>query len=534
LPSRGPETNHARPGSTQQLISAQDAPRLASGPLPRLAIEGITKAYGGNLVLDHVDLEVQPGQCHALAGYNGAGKSTLVHIIAGAQRADSGVIRLDGRPLQLHSPHDAQRAGISTIYQELSLVPSLSVAENIFLGDLPVRRFPKAVAWTHMRRKSQDYLAELHVDLDVASTVQSLSLAQRQMVELAKAMHRGARLILLDEPTAALSHHDTIRLFEVLRTLQGRGVSLLYISHKMDELQAICSQVTVLRDGVKVGTFPLPETSSNTVVDHMAGPGKSAGITAAYGSELAPRRTHPGAGEPVVSVKGLQVESVLEHIDFDLVRGEILTITGRAGSGQSAVGECLFGMRKQTAGTILIDGRAKRIQSPAEAIRLGIGLVPEERKSQGLVLTMSVLRNISLASLGRLTRVGFIMRRRERTRASEIHRQLKIKGTLDQPVGTLSGGNQQKVVFAKWLLKGAKILILVEPTRGVDVGAKAEIWNAIYALAARGAAVLVITSEVEDAVMGDRAIVLGRGRVVGEELLANLDMPREVLQGMAS
>ncbi|MEV8084974.1 sugar ABC transporter ATP-binding protein [Pseudarthrobacter oxydans] len=500
----------------------------------RLSVEGVSKSFRGGMALDNVHFDVRAGECHALAGHNGAGKSTLIRILAGAEQADKGDIRLDGLQHHFHTPYDAQKAGIFTIYQELSLIPGLSVAENIFLGDMPKKR-TGTVDWSRARRDAREWLGNLGVKLDVEQPIKLLPLAHRQMVELAKAMRHSAKVILLDEPTASLQQRDTERLFEVLQGLQERGVGLIYISHRMDELERICQRVTVLRDGKKVGTYDLPQTPSSKIVESMAARVKP------HHAERQPSPDRPGSrgvtqiGKDVVlAVDDIYDGEVLHGVSFELKRGEILAVTGRAGSGQSNIAQCLFGMRPTVAGSLRLNGQSMELRSPKQAVRAGIGLVPEERKSQGLVLGMSVLENITLAGLDSLTRNGIVRRGQERAVAAELHRRLQVKGDLSQPVATLSGGNQQKIVFAKWLLKGAKILLLVEPTRGVDVQAKAEIWKAIEALADSGTSVLVITSEVNDAVMCDRAIVLSDGRITARVVLEELESPHDKILELCS
>lgn len=497
----------------------------------RLSVEGVSKSFRGGMALDGVNFDVRAGECHALAGHNGAGKSTLIRILAGAQLADKGDIRLDGQRQHFHTPHDAQKAGIFTIYQELSLIPALSVTENIFLGDLPQNR-TGTIDWSRARRGARDWLANLGVKLDVEQPVKSLPLAHRQMVELAKAMRRSAKVILLDEPTAALQHRDTERLFEVLQGLQERGVALIYISHRMDELERICQRVTVLRDGKNAGTFNLPQTPSTKIIESMAA---RVNLTERKPSADRPAaRARQVVQDVVLAVDDIQDGEALHGLSFELKRGEILAVTGRAGSGQSNLAQCLFGMRATVAGSIRVNGHPIELRSPKHAVHAGIGLVPEERKSQGLVLSLSVLENITLAGLDGLTRNGIVRRGQERAIGAELHRRLQVKGDLDQPVATLSGGNQQKVVFAKWLLKGAKILLLVEPTRGVDIQAKAEIWKAIEALADSGTSILVITSEVNDAVMCDRAIVLSAGRITARLVLKELESPHDKILELCS
>jgi ribose transport system ATP-binding protein len=503
-------------------------PRSDEPAVPRLVVEGISKSFGATRALAGVDFDLRPGEGHAIAGQNGAGKSTLVRILAGVQQPDSGAIHLDGHEVRFSRPPDAQRAGIYTIYQELSLIPALSVAENIFLGDLP-RTAVGSVDWGRARREARADLATLGFDIDVRRPVRSLPLAHQQAVEIAKVVRRNAKVILLDEPTASLAKADARRLFEVLRGLQRRGLALAFISHHLDEMAELCQRVTVLRDGRRVGTFELDRTPTERIVAEMVGGEKLGALAVPSKSEAHARDAAPA----VLAVDGLSDGRAFHDVSFALRAGEVLGITGLAGSGQAELGQCLFGAQPVTAGAISIEGRVVRLRSPREAIAAGIGLVPEERKSQGLVLRMTVLENMTMASLERLTRHAFVRRGAEREEARRLHARLGIKGGLDQPVGTLSGGNQQKVVFAKWLLSGARTLLLAEPTRGIDVHAKSEIWRVIHALAAEGAGVLVISSDEDEAVMCDRVVVLSRGRVAGEAVPAELDNPHDTILALS-
>jgi ribose transport system ATP-binding protein len=485
---------------------------------PRLAIAGLSKSFAGGRALHDVDLDLYAGECHALAGQNGAGKSTLIRILAGVQRPDAGTMSLDGKPLDLRAPIDAHRAGIFTIYQELSLVPALSVAENIFLGDLP-RRVRGGIDWARARREAREDLAQLGFAFDVTKPVGALSLAQRQVVEIAKVLRRQAKVVLLDEPSATLSPQDTHQLFDVLRTLRRRGITLLYISHRLEELYEVCERVTILRDGEKVGTYPLGELPRASLVARMVGAPEGRAPSLAFGDGGATPAASPSAitADAALSVHGLSDGGALRNVDLVLRRGEVLGVTGLVGSGQTELGQCLFGARPIVSGSVEVDGRRVAVDSPRRAIEAGIGLVPEERKTQGLVLGMSVAQNLTLASLNRVCRRAVVQRGQERAVALQMQRRLQIKiSDVDQPVGTLSGGNQQKVVLGKWLLSGARILVLAEPTRGVDVHAKAEIWQIVRQLASDGVSVLVLTCEIEEAAMCDRAVVLADGRVAGE------------------
>ena len=496
---------------------------IASPTKTVLGVRGLSKAFPGVQALADVDWELSEGEVHGLAGSNGAGKSTLIKILSGAQRPDSGTIEIDGRPVDFHSPHDAQQAGIFTIYQELSLVPQLSVAENILLADLPQRR-GGAVDWRQMRENARDALDWLGYDIDVNARVGSLSVAEQQAVELAKALHRNARILILDEPSATLPVQDVERLLGVLRTLQARGVSLIYISHRFEEVFEICSRITVLRDGQKVLTVEREQTSPADIVRAMIGRQLTSGIMGeALLAEAADSRQRPRLGtggdrtHTALSVKELGDGTAVHDVSFDLHRGEVVGVAGLIGSGQAELAACLFGDRARTSGTLAVDGRRVALRSAMGAIRAGIGLLPESRKTQGLVLGMPVEQNITLPNLAAVSRSSIIDRRRERRAAESMRDALSMKvGGLDHAAATLSGGNQQKVVLAKWLVSNAKVLIFHEPTRGVDVGAKEEIYDLIRKFVQQGGSALVMSAELSETMMCDRILVLARGRIVGE------------------
>jgi ribose transport system ATP-binding protein len=490
---------------------------------PLLAVRGISKAFPGVQALADVDWELAQGEVHGLAGQNGAGKSTLIKILSGAQRQDSGTIEIDGQPVEFHRPSDAQAAGIFTIYQELSLVPQLSVAENILLADLPRARFG-AVSWPRMRAKAKDALEWLGFDIDVNAKTGSLTVAEQQGVELAKALHRSARVVLLDEPAATLPTQDVERLLDVLRTLQERGVSLIYISHRFEEVFEICSRITVLRDGRKVTTVDRADTSPTEIVRAMIGRqlrSSMMGETLLADADARADRPRLSAGgersEPALEVEGLSDGSAVHDVSFSVHRGEVVGIAGLIGSGQGELAACLFGDRKTTSGRVRVEGRPVTLRSARGAIRAGIGLLPESRKTQGLVLGMPVEHNITLANLPDYSRSSIIDRRREHRAASDMREALDMRlSSLDQPAVTLSGGNQQKVVLAKWLVSKARVLIFHEPTRGVDVGAKEEIYDLIRRFVDRGGAAVLMSAELSETMMCDRILVLARGRIVGQ------------------
>lgn len=483
-----------------------------------LQIRGVSKHYPGTTALRDVNLEIPAAECHGLLGQNGAGKSTLLKIISGAERPSHGEVLLDGVSLKLANPAEAQRAGIYAIYQELSLAPDLSVAENIYVSDLPTRA-GLVVDWKALRNVASHTLNNLGFDIDVRRAVRTLSIAEQQAVEIAKALHHKARVLLLDEPSATLSTPDVAKLFETLRRLKASGVSIVYVSHRLDEIYAICDQLTVLRDGERVLTGAANELSRSALVRAMVGDRLISGLVGQSGQNVR-RRLNPNEppfGEPRLEVDGLSDATTLRNIALTVNAGEVVAVTGLVGAGQSELAGCLFGSRRMTHGRIRSCGKDVQIRSPRDAIDAGLGWVPEERKSQGLVLNMSMASNLSMANLSEVARFGFVSRRAEARLARQAVAQLDVKvRDVDQPVGALSGGNQQKVVFGKWLAAGSRILILSEPTRGVDVAAKEAIYEAIRGFLASGGSALVLSSEVDEALMCDRLYVIRQGRIAGE------------------
>jgi ribose transport system ATP-binding protein len=511
-------------------LTSDAAPVSDGSPNPALEVRGISKAYLGVKALQDVSLSFVSGEAHAIAGQNGAGKSTLIRILSGAEEPDAGSISVLGSSVTFDTPHAAQKAGIVTIYQELSLVAGLSVAENIFMGALPLKG--ATIDRRRMRREAQEALDWLGFNLDVEVPVGSLAIAQQQAVELAKALHRKAKVILLDEPTATLPAPDVKRLLSVLRTLRERGVAIIYVSHRMDELYELCGKVTVLRDGALVGTYSLPGTKPSEIIRAMIG---RALKTSILGQSLdnthqRPRLGTGAASEPLLSVRGLKDQSILRDISFELRRGEVLGVAGLVGSGQTELARCLFGARERSAGEISINGRALRLLNPRDAIRHGIGLLPQDRKEQGFVQRLSVTQNITLASLPMFSRYTLLFKKNERRIAQEMIDRLMMRSVVpEKEVGALSGGTQQKVVFAKWLASTARILIVDEPTRGIDVGAKEEIYELLSRFVRQGGSVLMCTSELPEVMMADRVLVLARGRLVGELAHEEIDLHGDAL-----
>jgi len=495
-----------------------------------IRIKNFSKAYPGVQALDSFDLDINRGEIHALLGQNGAGKSTLIKMLSGADRPDSGTLSIDGVEVKFRSPQDAQRSGIFTIFQELSLVPELSVAENIFIADLPKRK-SGTIDWRRLRLEASKAMDWLGFAVDVDSRVSRLSVAQKQGVELAKALHHQAKVVLLDEPSAALPQPDVERLFKVLRALKARGLALVYISHRLEEVQELCGIATVLRDGKKVGTWTVADTQPTDLVRAMIGRDLSSSLigAAAVGAKK-PRLGSGGDGTVVFSVKGLCDESTLHGLSFELHRGEVLGITGLIGNGQTELAACIFGASERVAGELSVGGEPVRIRTPGDAIKAGIGLLPEERKTQGLVLHMSIESNITMASHPAFSRFMVLDHGKEKKVVDEMVSALRVRTpSARQPVASLSGGNQQKVVLAKWLVSKCGILIFAEPTRGVDIGAKEEIYHLIGDFVRGGGSVILISSEMHEAMACDRVLVMSRGRFVGELDYEDIDVHAEAI-----
>ena len=485
-----------------------------------VALSDVSKSFGAVRALRGVSLTLTGGRAHALLGENGAGKSTLIKVLAGVHRPDSGQLLVDGQPARFASPADAKAAGVAVIYQEPTLFGDLSVAENVAMGRHPTRR-GGLVDTAAMREQAELLFERLGVDIDPRRPARGLSIADQQLVEIAKALGSDARVIIMDEPTAALSGTEVARLFGVVGALREHGAAVLFVSHRIDEVFKLCQDATVLRDGGFVWSGQLTEQTPDSVVRLMVGRSLDA---------LFPKQ-EVEAGDTVLSVRRLTREGVFTDVSFDVRAGEILALAGLVGAGRSEIARAVFGVDKPDAGEILVRGKRIRPGSPGAAMSAGIGFVPEDRRQQGLVLDASIERNAALASLDRLSRFGFLRSSDERSLAEDWAVKLQLKfAKLTDPVGVLSGGNQQKVVLAKWLSRQPEVLIVDEPTRGIDVGTKAEVHRLLSELAAQGVAVLMISSELPEVLgMADRILVIREGRVVGEFDRAEADEERIVL-----
>src|SRR3954449_9369541 len=486
--------------------------------LPLLEMHGIVKTFPGVRALDGVDLDVRAGEVHCLLGQNGAGKSTLIKVLAGAHQPDAGEITWRGEPVRLGNPQAAMSLGVATIYQELDLVGGLTVADNIFLGREHARLGISRPA--RANRLAGELLTRLgHPEIRPTAEVVSLSAAAQQMVSIARALSQDARLIVMDEPSAVLDNEEVQRLFGVIRDLTAHDVAVVYISHRLEEIREIGNRITVLKDGRTVATgLPARETPTREVVTLMTG--------RAIEYVFPPRRSAPHTEDaPLLEVDGLSLRGVFGGVSFRVRPGEIVGLAGLVGSGRSEILETVYGARRPTTGTVRVGGRRLRPGDVGAAVAAGVGLAPEERKSQALLLDDSVYRNISISSLGRFSRGGFLSGGAEKAAARQQVTALEVRpADVTRVVRTLSGGNQQKVVLARWLLRECRVLLLDEPTRGVDVGARSEIYALIRDLADRGVAVVVISSEIPEVLgLADRVLVLSDGTVVAERPADALD-----------
>lgn len=473
-----------------------------------LEVENISKSFPGVKALDQVSFRIRKGEVHALVGENGAGKSTLMKILNGNYTKDTGTIKIDGKEVEIHGPGDAKANGISIIFQELNLVPLLSIAENIYIGRLPKKN--KRIDWKKLYADTSEALKRVGYEIDPRTLVGELSVAQKQMVEIARALsYPNTRILLMDEPTATLTTKETEILFDVVRNLKEQGISVIFISHKLEELFEICDTLTVIRDGQVIETMPIEGLTKDDVTTKMIG----REITNIY-----PARNSKPSDEVVLKVEGLTHKSIYRDITFELHRGEVLGMAGLVGAGRTEIARGIFGIDFRDGGDIYVKGEKVRVNSPSDAIRHGICYLSEDRKMEGLMGNMSVMLNISAANLNKMLTHGLINRKKEAEVAQELVDSLKVKTpNLEQKVFNLSGGNMQKVVLAKWLNTNVDIFIFDEPTRGIDVGAKYEIYQLINRLVEQGKSVIMISSELPEVMgMSDRLLVIRQGRISAE------------------
>lgn len=475
-----------------------------------LRLVGISKNFPGVRALHNVHLEVRRGEVHALLGENGAGKSTLMKILSGAYSRDAGEIFWEGRKIEVQDPHAAQQLGIGIIYQEFNLVPQLSIAENVWISREPLKNQAlHLIDWAEMIERTKLLLQELNIDLDPRRPVAGLGVAMQQMVEIAKALSLDAKLLIMDEPTSALAAAEINHLFEIIRKLKQRGVSVVFISHHLDEVFEICDRGTILRDGEFIKTVNLKDTSKAELIQWMVG----RSLDQQY-PKLPGRR-----GQEALKVEHLNRKGVLHDVSFSAYTGEILGIAGLVGAGRTELVKAIFGADPIDSGKVYVFGKHAHIHSPENAIRAGLGLLPEDRKQEGLVLLLSVAQNVSMASLDKIqSRSGLLNLRAEKASVSNFIQKLRILTPgMNQKVQYLSGGNQQKVVLAKWLASQSRILIFDEPTRGIDVGTKVEVYNLMNTLVQNGAAVIMVSSEMPEMLgMSDRILVMHQGRITAE------------------
>ena len=483
-------------------------PDVAAAAPPYLALQGISKSYPGVRALDGIDFDVRAGEVHALVGENGAGKSTLVNVLSGAVRADAGTIEVEGRPVTIASPRQSEALGIAVIYQEFNLVPGLTAAENVLLGHEPTRGL--TIDTREMRTRVDAIFARLGVEVPADAPVRSLSVAQQQMVEIAKALSVRARVIFMDEPSAALTGQEVDRLFAIIRSLTSEGVGVVYISHRLEEVFAIADRITVFRDGHLVATKTKAEFTQDAVIRLMVG----RALDAHYPT-LPPDPPH---ATPLLSVRNLTSPGRIQDVSFDLYAGEIYGIAGLVGSGRTSLLRAICGVDHFASGAVSLAGKPLRLSGPHEAIAAGLALVTEDRKSQGLVLGMSIRENVTLPHLADFSEFGVVERGKETAAVAALAAELRIRArSIEQVVRSLSGGNQQKVVLAKWLLERATVICFDEPTRGIDVGAKAEIYELMVSLANAGTGIVMVSSELPEVLgMSMRVGVMQRGRLVKE------------------
>jgi ribose transport system ATP-binding protein len=472
-----------------------------------LEMKDITKRFPGVLALDCVRFDLRPGEVHGLLGENGAGKSTLIKILAGDYTKDEGEILIGGQPVTFHSPSDSQGMGISVIYQELNTLETLSVAENIFVGNLPRKRLG-TVDWKTLNQRARTVLQRMLVDINPKKIVGDLTVHEKQIIEIAKAIYKDAKILVMDEPTAALGEKDTVSLFNIIRSLKLQDVGVIYISHRLKEVFEITDRVTVLRDGKYIGTENTRETERERLITMMVGRELK---------DMYPKREVP-IGKPLIEIRNLHISGIVEDISFAVHEGEILGLFGLLGSGRQNIVRALYGIDERESGTIEILGKPVAVDNPARALRQRMGFMPIDRKLEGLALTLTVSNNITMGNIDHLGEGYFIDREFERRNAEKWVKDVNIKTpSVDTEVNSLSGGNQQKIVLAKLLETGSRIFIMNEPTRGIDVGAKVDIYQMMECLCEEGAGIIMISSELPEMLaMADRIIVICEGKITGE------------------
>ncbi|NJM29287.1 MAG: sugar ABC transporter ATP-binding protein [Rhizobiales bacterium] len=495
-------------------------------PPPLLRMTGISKSFPGVRALETVDFEVGQAEIHAFLGENGAGKSTLLKILSGAQAPDAGAIEFDGKQVAFSSPHDAQAAGIVTIYQEFTLAPDMTVAGNVFIGREPGSKL--FVSRSNMEEQTSELSRRIGLERSPRALVRDLSVAEQQMVEIARALSMKSRLIVMDEPTSALSRAEVEKLFDIIRSLKREGIATIFVTHRLEEVFEIADRYTVLRDGRFVGSGYVRETSLDKIIRLMVG--RELGLLAAREASFATAEPALAAARITRRRKSSDASAIeLHDVSFTVHKGEVLGVAGLVGAGRTETARAIFGADTFDSGSVFIDGREARIRSPRDAIRLGIGLVPEDRKQQALFLALAIRTNISIAAQDRISAFRhFISGKKEEALVEEYRKLLNIRmASPDQLVGNLSGGNQQKVVLARWLALRPKVLIVDEPTRGIDVGAKVEVHNLLFEMAKAGIAVIVISSELPEILaLADRIVTMREGRVTGEIMRAGADQEK--------
>ena len=473
-----------------------------------LEMKGINKSFPGVHVLQNVDFDLKKGEVHILLGENGAGKSTLIKILSGAYSLDSGEIIFEGKQVDIVKPHDAQDLGITTIYQEFNLIPYLSAGQNIYLGREPLSPTTRKLDHKKLLEDTEALFQRLHLDIDPKAKVVDLGVAEQQMVEIAKALSVNSKILIMDEPTSALTDKEIENLFAIIKNIQSHGVSIIYISHRLEEFEEIGNRVTIMRDGEAVKTLEIQDTDLDEMIRHMVG--REVG-------DHYPKVPAP-AGEEILSVKNFTRDKVFQDVNFSVKSGEILGICGLMGAGRTEIVRSIFGIDPKDSGDIFMHGKQIDINHPRQAIKAGIGFLTEKRREEGLVLLLDIAKNITLPSLDDIDLTYKLDKKKEKSIVSEFIESLKIKCTgREQQTETLSGGNQQKVVIAKWLMSKSKIFIMDEPTRGIDVGAKIEVYNLMNSLVAEGNGIILISSDLPEVLgMSDRILVVCRGEIVKE------------------